>query len=100
MYKYITWNSIINNNDNSNNDNPTPIIYMGRSKIYQLFIIQQNLLLSNWYVFKFTISNYEVSHASSCAQVNRVGEHLLYYSIGRCSHWLFQLASNIETDNF
>lgn len=41
-----------------------------RFKIYQLFIIKQNLLLSNAYGLKFTISTYELSNACSCAQVD------------------------------
>lgn len=41
-----------------------------RFKIYQLFIIKQNLLLSNAYGFKFTLSNNKLSYACSCALVN------------------------------
>lgn len=41
-----------------------------RFKIYQLFIIKQNLLLSNAYGSNFTISNYELSYTCSCAQVD------------------------------
>lgn len=46
------------------------------------------MLLSNAYSFKLTISTYELSYASSCAQVDWVGEHFLYSSIGCCSYWL------------